>query len=217
VAVEAKPSPLNTLAARYPSYEGNSYGSLPTLREMKSQEKVRSSRIPSPVEIPPSGITRGYHPIVEKAVARAVTTPIATEPAPPIPVKSIRRYGSIHGHVRGPPSEISSVASDSRTLGDRIISKENIRAVVGSLSRENSGESLKEKGSLGVSYTEAHAFARIGGRGMNTGELSQLSGLPTFNTHMFPREGRQTPVGSTRKKYADIHEMEVLKGNGRTH
>ncbi|KAF2651747.1 hypothetical protein K491DRAFT_760851 [Lophiostoma macrostomum CBS 122681] len=248
VPVEAKPSPLKTLAARYPSYEGNSYGSLPTLREMKSQERVRGTRIPSPVEVPPAGNargyhpvvekaasraetmplhtetvssipvglpsagdTRGYHPIVEKAVVRAETTPLPTEPAPPIPFKSPYRHGSIHSFARGPRSDIST-ASDCKTLNDRIISKENIRAVVGSLSRENSGESLKEKNTPGVSYTDAHAFARIGGRGMNTGEVPSL---PTFNTHMFPRDGGQTPMGSSRKKLVDYHEMEVLRGKGR--
>lgn len=224
VAAEPKQCLPNNLAMRYLSYEGNSYGSLPPLKEMDSKEcvNVRDTRIPSPVNINPVGNSRGYHPIVEKAVARAETTPIPTGPKPAVPPRSLKRQGSMTSHVSSGSGVMSDISAPStpwmakeRTLGNRIVSKENIRGALGGLSRETSEDPLKSQKAEDspTSFTDAHAFASIGGRGLNTGE-SMGSALPTFNTHMFPREARQTPVRVPRKMVGEGHEMAILKGKG---
>lgn len=231
VPVEPKPSPLeqpfgdhqrsissestrsgNGPRIRYPSYEGNGYGyeQMPTLREVNSTEKVRPTRIPSPIDIPPNETTRKYHPIVERAIQRAESTPTTDELAPPVPTKNPQRCSSKRTNV----VRHAQFASEKTTgaLGPRIISKENIRTAL-DLSRENSEEYLKtEAPRRQISVTDRNGFARIGGRGLNTGESPTL---PTFNTHLFPREGRQTPVGGHRRRYgsSDLRgsfEMEML-------
>lgn len=226
VSVEAKPSPLdqpfgehkrnpsnvssysasnwvapNSWGTRYPSYESTTYPSpsLATLREIRTSEKVRSTRIPSPIDMPPIDSVSKYHPLVEKAVAHAGIIPITCEP-PILPTKNPRRYNSLRDQV---PSSgfVPQFSESAGMLGPRIISKENIRAAIGNLSRENSEELLKadvrpRKVADGGTQRNESPFARIGGRGLNLGESPTL---PTFNTHLFPRNGTQTPVGAHKK------------------
>jgi hypothetical protein len=219
--IEVKPSPLDTPfsvnpkprpdpselnpsepTTHRPSYEGTAFGStpLPTLKEMKSTERVRQTRIPSPITIPPYETSRKYHPLVERAVSLAETSPVSSEPPPIVPLKDPKRWSSPHGHVQR--SHSVQLAHEECSPGPRIVSKENIRAALGDLSRETSAESLREDDVRGGgirktsngSVGDKHAFARMGGRGLNTGESLAF---PTFNTHMFPRN--QTPARGQKK------------------
>lgn len=227
IPVEAKPSPLEqfgehhrvasyesnasatTAASRHrPSYEGTAYGSpsLPTLTEGKSFEKPKSTRIPSPIEIPTNETTRKYYPVVDKITVRAEAIPFPAEPPPAIPSKNPKRYNSGQGHVQA--SHSAQLAAERVAgLGPRIISKENIRAAL-ELSSESSQESLTEgQASAVISPATRTGFAGIGGRGLNTGESPKV---PTFNTHMFPRK----PVGKEKNAAGGSGSYE-LKARGR--
>jgi hypothetical protein len=201
VSVELKPSPLEKAVGGYhgvepgssppmdlrkPSYEGTAYGSpsLPSLKEAKPTERVRATRIPSPIQIPSNEIARKYHPIVGKAIERDETTSSTMGSSPPIPPKNPMRYTSPHGHVRATHSAASGAAESGHHV-PRIVSKENIRAA---LTMNDSDESLELQRS---SPGDRSAFAGIGGRGMNTGESPKVQ---TYNTHMFPRGRSTTPV-----------------------
>lgn len=182
-----------------PSYEGTGYGPfpLPGPKETNSSQHVQQTRIPSPIKIPPYSHDNGreYRPIVERSISLAETLPVGSEPAPVIRRKNLQERNSHRGHVQGfGPVQL---AQEENTLGLRIVSKENIRAALADMSRETSTESLLDdkvgdsksrKPSTG-SVGDKHAFARIGGRGLNTGEYPNLQ---TFNTHMFPRKETQT-------------------------
>jgi hypothetical protein len=225
IPIEIKPSPLEQASTGYgqttpkvpntgakvvirrkPSYEGTAFGSspLPILKEVNTSEKVRATRIPSPIEIPPNESTRQYHPIIE----RAITTPLATEPPPSLPLKNPQRYNSVNGHVRSPIA--ARIAGENgHGLGARIISKENIRAALEL--DEDSDDSVADSVAPQMSPGDRVAFAFIGGRGMNTGESPKVQ---TFNRHMFPRPGTaRSPDGDYGKGQTgeDSYEMKTLK------
>jgi hypothetical protein len=235
IQAQAKPSPLDrpfgghqrdlssgshqwasASATSRPSYEGNGYGGsvLPTLSETSLAGNLQT-RIPSPVGSVATDLSlRKYHPIVEKAVVLAETSPLMNSPPPPLPSKNPGRFNSARSHIHPPRS--APFALEANMLGPRIISKENIRAALDNLRREDSEESLTSSRRPGQgSVSDQHDFARIGGRGLNTGESPTF---PTFNKHLFPREGHQTAVGGKRRRSDQSvgYELQHLKGMGRT-
>ena len=162
--------------------------------------KAPATRIPSPV-YPYEGhhrptpnestrpgnapSTRKYYPIEDP---RSMTYP-TNEPPPPIPPKHPARINSIRGHVQGTRSAQLVTETSQQNVGPRIISKENIRAALGGLSRETSEESLQEV---------EHRTRRLGDEPLNT-----------FNTHMFPRSPPQSQ--GARYRPGGQYEMEVLR------
>ncbi|KAF2750473.1 hypothetical protein M011DRAFT_484284 [Sporormia fimetaria CBS 119925] len=230
-AGDHKQTGTDQCAVRMPSYEGTGYASpLPTLQEVnsseviglalttdkatedlqarikssKSTDKVKATRIPSPIEVPRNELARkyhpvqpvaerktlgsgellrsssgrNYHPIVEKAVELAEKHPAAYIPTPVVPAKNPKRYRSMNGHVRAPAETAKSPDDEGCTpLGHRILSKENIRAAL-------SVDDEELEASTQTSPLYSADFTGIGGRGLNTGESPRVE---TYNRHMFPR------------------------------
>ncbi|KAF2273610.1 uncharacterized protein EI97DRAFT_461035 [Westerdykella ornata] len=165
---------------RKPSYEGTGYGSplLSTATEAKFSEKVKPSRIPSPIEIRPSESTgtRKYHPIMERVMELATTMPTTYESPPPVPSKNPERYMSVRSQGR----QLAEYRTNN--LGPRIVSKENIRAAL-NLTMDDEPLDTSYPSSP-VSPTDRSIFPGVGGRNLKTGEAPKVQ---TFNTHMFPR------------------------------
>ncbi|KAF2248877.1 hypothetical protein BU26DRAFT_594610 [Trematosphaeria pertusa] len=118
---------------------------------------------------------------------------------PPVPPKNPTRYNSKSDIAGAARSEQLHNEEPLRPLGPRIVSKENIRAHLGGLSREASEEDLRK-----VHERERTARAMT---------ASPPTTLRTYNSHMFPRKG--TPVGAwmDKNRYGPggEYEMKVLK------
>lgn len=109
----------------------------------------------------------------------------------------------------------------------RIVSKENIRAALGNISRDTSTESLRRLSRIQEANEQAeqaeqqanqpsrtsllsdgsifrYQFAGIGGRGLNTGEYIPAEVAPpgAYNTHMFPRMGVPSHSALARRRQA---------------
>ncbi|KAH7116222.1 hypothetical protein B0J11DRAFT_618575 [Dendryphion nanum] len=227
---------LLTIYETQPRYQASGFSSdisLPTVHEVPPIKRIQRSRIPSPVQAAPTmEKSRKYHPIVEQEISRADNAPIVAGPAPSIPRKNPNRCYASHARDPGSRSNYLSAEEPGDHLPVRIISKQNIRAALGRISRETSAESLKQNAdddqvpepttsspmSDGSLY---HAFAGIGGRGINTGEVAPTHVAPkgAFNTHMFPRLGSPAQGSVAKRRYdaGGQYEMTELGGskNGR--
>ncbi|KAF2121595.1 hypothetical protein BDV96DRAFT_594775 [Lophiotrema nucula] len=178
----------------------------------------KPSRIPSPVYAQkniysyaprasvykPTGMPRGPTSPIDKNKA----LPPAPSPIPAVPLKNPRRYNSIQSTTsslaassiatslpKSRSNRLIAEASSSSLLGPRIVSKENIRAALGNISassRESLAEQDDDLNDPIISPATTHAFAGMGGRGLNTGELAPgrtaTPVLRTYNSHMFPRK-----------------------------
>ncbi|KAJ4309194.1 hypothetical protein N0V94_009040, partial [Neodidymelliopsis sp. IMI 364377] len=150
---------------RHPSYEGNGYQDEICLADLHltiahatETDKVPSkqhSRLLAPIRIPPynsqlrvaSNDTYRANsppkpkalpwPGFEDALPRSIERPF--EDAPPIPAKGPERHATIHSHSHSRTADFTSHDLP------RIISKQNIRAALGNLSRETSIEELKSQ------------------------------------------------------------------------
>lgn len=130
------------------------------------------------------------------------------ESSPIIPSKSPERRNSTRGYVdcARPTQQYANI--EIRNIS-RIVSKENIRAALGSDSRESSAEELVPP--LPPQYAAGSTMATS----------SKGPRLPTYNTHLFPRrnERKGTPVGpwvgGGTKRYDDEgpFEMESFDGS----
>ena len=205
---------------RVPSYEGTGYADEISLTNLHTGRK-HSVRTPEPVRPtkPPTRLPLPIHPIPYAGTLRAASKetnlnapprPIAwpgfesnDDFVPPIPSKSPARMHSTRGHVRGSGSW--QLGRDNSHNLTRIVSKENIRAALGSISRESSAEELAPPM---PKLSQAEGLTRT----MSPGETK----LNTYNTHLFPRKG--TPMGNTvaenKRRYeaGGAYEKEVLMG-----
>ncbi|KAF2129322.1 hypothetical protein P153DRAFT_340064 [Dothidotthia symphoricarpi CBS 119687] len=203
-----KPEPIKPKKSfhdsRIPSYEGTGYVdeiSLTNLHNSRMNTAHPLSRLPAPIApIPYAGHLRiastdTYRDVPPKSVARPSQPPphpVAwpgfesqdnlAPPPPPIPSKSPERWKSTGGHVAVPHSE-QLLRENSHSIL-RIVSRENIRAALGGLSRESSEEDLAPQNSC------------VGPERTMSPE-SKKRALQTYNTHLFPRKEEQkvTPVG----------------------
>ncbi|CAO2654972.1 Nn.00g117050.m01.CDS01 [Neocucurbitaria sp. VM-36] len=194
---------------RVPSYEGNDYTdeiSLTNLHlnrknSVRTSEPVRLAkpftRLPVPIKpIPYTGPLRAASKDTNRA---EIPQPVAwpgfesddDDIAPPIPSKSPERWNPSRGHASSSrPQQLVRHESHAMT---RIVSKENIRAALGGISRESSAEELAPPVPK-LAYMEGNA------RKMSPSGTK----LQTYNTHMFPRKGTPANGSETQKK--------VLKG-----
>lgn len=190
--------------SRVPSYEGTGYVdeiSHVSLQVGQMNNSRAPTRLPVPIApVPYAGHLRvtstdTYCNVPPKSVVWHNQSPpqrvawpgfeseenLASLP-PPIPPKSPERWKSTRGHVTGARSEQFLRENPHNVM--RIVSRENIRAVLGSLSRENSLEDM-----VSQEVIEESERARS--------PDSKKRALQTYNTHMFPRknERKGTPVG----------------------
>jgi hypothetical protein len=120
--------------------------------------------------------------------------------APIVPSKSLEYKGCLHAAKSR--SELLKKQDGAHDLS-RIVSRENIRAALGGISRESSTERLAPPLPLAEPVRS----------------LSSQKSLQTFNTHLFPRrdERKGTPVGGwiaadkTRFESGGSYEMELLR------
>ncbi|KAF2795051.1 hypothetical protein K505DRAFT_336395 [Melanomma pulvis-pyrius CBS 109.77] len=140
------------------------------------------------------------------------------ETAPPIPEKNPMRSTSVRDRL--PPASHSAQhhmeSQSSHNLGVRIVSKENIRAALGSLSSSSSEEDLQntDKG--------RHQGPNRQGPPARLGVPSSSLPLRAYNTHMFPRNpslgstqgGEQGSNAGRNPRYeaGGAYEMAVLRG-----
>jgi hypothetical protein len=194
-SARSPPVRTRTPATRLPApiipvpYSGPRVASADTPGKSPSKPSVVSSK---PVAAPPKPIA--WPGSLPKATAWPGFDSDDSDdslPSPPIPAKSPERQ------VRNPRSRqpVRGDAEDSEVY--RIVSRENIRAALGGVSRESSIEDLVPQ----------KPFADP----MRT--MSPVKQpLDTYNTHLFPRKG--TPVGGWVNAKGDKdggYEIEVMK------
>jgi hypothetical protein len=128
------------------------------------------------------------------------------ETTPPLPPKSPERWNSVRGHVEG--SHAQQVVRDEAESMSRIVSKENIRAALGRMSRGSSVEDLDPPMPMRSVPSPERTMSPDGVK------------LATYNTHLFPRkeDRKGTPVGDwitkTRKHYEGGRTYEKVDRQG---
>lgn len=201
-----------------------------TVRDTKSSRIQPATRLPLPIRPTPySGPLRAtsqysdhdndpkssllsgtsHHKAIEEhPVPQAAAWPGFEEDddmfVPPVPSKSPERWNSDHGYVNNTRHQ-QLVNETARDMA-RIVSKENICAALGDISRESLIEELPSPTPLQCIDGPTRTMSP-GGR------------LHTYNTHLFPRrnERKGTPVGGwivERKKWSEaggLYEMNVLE------
>ncbi|KAF2855749.1 hypothetical protein T440DRAFT_535908 [Plenodomus tracheiphilus IPT5] len=208
---------------RLPSYEGTGYGDEISPTKLHAG-LIRNDRTPTPGDAP-KPLTRLPVPIKPAAyngpLRVAHREPIIRSPPekvpwpgfegdkvskPAVPAKSPERAVNKNRRVSESRPEQGAL-EDSRNV-TRIVSKANIRAAIGSVSREGSIEDL----ALPVRMPYADGPART----LSPGG----SKLHTYNTHLFPRKERKdTSLGAwavehgKRYEAGGQYEMKVLKSD----
>ncbi|KAH9882053.1 hypothetical protein J1614_001225 [Plenodomus biglobosus] len=202
---------------RLPSYEGNGYADEISLTKLHANRN-ESTRTPRPTRLPipikPTPYSGPLHVMHHEPAARSMPKKIAWPGfedddvyRPAVPAKSPERLNKTRRQASEPQS--GKAAHDESRSITRIVSKANIRAAIGDVSREGSTEDLVPP--VPVLYADGPTrTASPGG-----------SKLHTYNTHLFPRKERKdaalgSRVNAKGQRYetGGQYEMEVLKGNG---
>ncbi|KAI8942628.1 hypothetical protein NX059_000682 [Plenodomus lindquistii] len=199
---------------RLPSYEGNGYANEISLTKLHASRK-EAARTPKPTRLPVPIKPTAYggplrvvhHESASKPAPKTVPWPGFEDDdvfRPAVPMKSQEPLSSQLRQVSKSQPE-QEVGPGSRNV-TRIVSKANIRAAIGDVSREGSTEDLPLPAPMPYAAGPARALSPGGSK------------LHTYNTHLFPRKERKdnslgtVAAGSgSRYEAGGQYEMEVLK------